>query len=389
MKRQICVVTGSRAEFGLLKWVMHEIQESQELELQVIATGMHLSPEYGLTSKDIEQSGFFIDYKVDMLLGATTVTAVTKSVGLGVIGFADAYSNIKPDLIVVLGDRFELISAVTAALIACIPVAHLHGGEVTEGAYDDAIRHSITKMSHLHFVATDEYARRVIQLGEDPDRVFLVGGLGVDSIKRTKLLSLADLEMSLDFKFGKKNLLVTFHPVTLDGGSSSIQMNMLLEALLELEDTHLIFTLPNADTGSQELSKLVKNFVTHRPNSCVFSSLGQQRFLSCMQYVDAVVGNSSSGIVEAPSMGIGTINIGDRQRGRLYAESVIHCAPTYEGINSALQKLYDPSFKKLIQSSINPYGNGGASKRIVEIIERQPLDCLIKKCFYDLSLKAM
>ena len=384
MKRKICIITGTRAEFGLLRLLMQEVQDAQECELQIVATGMHLSPEYGLTYKEIEQAGFKIDYKVDMQLSSDSATSITKSIGIGTIGFAEAYEHLQPDLVVVLGDRFELISAVTAALIAPIPVAHLHGGETTEGAFDEAIRHSITKMSHLHFVAAPEYARRVVQLGEHPERVFLVGGLGVDAIRQIKLLTREELEESLDFKFGKKNLLVTFHPVTLSSKSSAYEMAGLLEALDQLRDTHLIFTMPNADTGGQELAAMVKEFVTNRPHARAFQSLGHVRYLSCMQFVDGVVGNSSSGLAEAPSMGVGTINIGDRQKGRLSTDSIIHCASDFGSIHNALEQLYDPAFKTLLSNAVNPYGSGGASSKIAEVIKNYPLDGLLKKSFFDL-----
>jgi GDP/UDP-N,N'-diacetylbacillosamine 2-epimerase (hydrolysing) len=389
MKRKICVVTGTRAEFGLLRGLMEDIGRVPELQLQVVATGMHLSPEYGLTWREIEQAGLAIDWKVEMLLGADTPTAITKSMGLGMIGFADAYARLKPDLLVVLGDRFEIIAAVTAALIAGIPVAHLHGGETTEGAFDEAIRHSITKMSHLHFVAAEEYRRRVIQLGEDPARVFLVGGLGVDALKRIQLLERAALEQSLDFKLGRKNLLITFHPVTLEHQSSAEQMQALLDALAELEDTHLIFTMPNADTGGKELTRMVDAFVATRPHARAYTSLGQLRYLSCMRLVDGVVGNSSSGLAEAPSLGVGTIDIGNRQKGRLVADSVIHCAPTREGIRGALRRLYEPSFRSALPNTRNPYGNGGAGRSIVEVIKGHTLDHLLKKSFFDLPVTAL
>lgn len=384
MRRKVCIITGTRAEFGLLRYLMQEIRESSELVLQVVATGTHLLPEYGQTYLEVEQAGFLIDYKVEMLLGGDSAIAVTKSVGLGVIGFADAFASLQPDLIVVLGDRFELLSAVTAALIAGIPIAHLHGGETTEGAFDEAIRHSITKMSHLHFVAASDYARRVIQLGEHPERVFLVGGLGIDAIKRVKLLDRDALEDALDFKLGNRNLLITFHPVTLEGENSPCQMNALLEALAELEDTHLIFTLPNADTGGRKLAAMVETFVRNHPRARAYTSLGQLRYLSCMQYVDGVVGNSSSGLAEAPSMGVGTVNIGDRQKGRLSASSVIHCGADYDSIHKALLRLYDPTFRETLPTTKNPYGNGGASKKIATIIKNYPLDGLLKKSFYDL-----
>lgn len=384
MKRKICFVTGSRAEFGLLRWLMHDVKFDSELDLQIVVTGMHLSSEYGLTYREIDQAGFTINYKVEMLLNSDSATAVTKSIGLGFIGFADAFAILCPDLVVVLGDRFELIPAVSSALIAGIPVAHIHGGESTEGAFDEAIRHSITKMSHLHFVAAPDYARRVVQLGEHPEKVFLVGGLGIDAIKRIKLLSQGELEKSLNFKFGNKNLLITFHPVTLDGFNSADQMRALLDALSGLVDTKLIFTMPNADNGSRELAQMVEKFVKSHPNARVYPSLGQLKYLSCMQFVDGVVGNSSSGILEAPSMGIGTVNIGDRQKGRLSAGSIIHCPPNRHDILNAINQLYDSEFKLYIKSVENPYGNGGASKKIYEIIKKFPLDGIIKKSFHDL-----
>lgn len=384
MRRKICFITGTRAEFGLLRLLIQEVHDAPDCELQIVATGMHLSPEYGLTYKEIERAGFKIDYKVDMELHSDSAISITKSIGIGIIGFAEAYERLKPNLVVVLGDRFELISAVTATLIAGIPVAHIHGGETTEGAFDEAIRHSITKMAHLHFVAAPEYARRVIQLGECPDRVFLVGGLGIDAIKKIELLNQESLEESLDFKFRIKNLLVTFHPVTLGEHSSAAQMRSLLDALADLDKTGLLFTMPNADRGSHELRVMIENFIQKYPNARAFTSLGQVRYLSCMQFVDGVVGNSSSGIAEAPSMGVGTINIGDRQKGRLSATSIIHCAPDYLEIQNALRKLYDPIFRKTLKNTINPYGNGGASQKIFDIIRSYPLDGILIKSFYDL-----
>jgi GDP/UDP-N,N'-diacetylbacillosamine 2-epimerase (hydrolysing) len=293
-------------------------------------------------------------------------------------------------MIVVLGDRFEIFAATAAAMIAGIPVAHLHGGETTEGAFDEAIRHSITKMSHLHFVAAEDYRRRVIQLGEQPEKVFLVGGLGIDAIKRIKLLDRETLEESLGFKFGPRNLLITFHPVTLEGqDSSGQQMAELLAALDELDDTHLLFTMPNADTGGRELAAMVNEFAASRQNVRVYTSLGQLRYLSCMKYVDAVVGNSSSGLAEAPSMAIATINIGDRQKGRLSASSVINCEPTQQSISGALSTVFNPSFRPTLKSAINPYGSGGASKKIVEIIRDHELHDLLKKTFFDLDVPAL
>jgi GDP/UDP-N,N'-diacetylbacillosamine 2-epimerase (hydrolysing) len=386
MKRKICVITGSRAEFGLLRWVMQGIQDDPDLVLQVIATGMHLSPEFGLTYREIESEGFKIDHKVEMLTSSDTPVGIAKSMGLGLIGFADALNELSPDLIVVLGDRFEIFAAVSAALVARIPVAHLHGGETTEGAMDEALRHSITKMSHLHFVAAQAYRQRVIQLGEQPERVFLVGGLGVDTIKRTKLLDRAALEASLDFKFGKKNLLITFHPVTLESATATAQMGELLAALSALVDTQLIFTMPNADTDGRALIKLVEQFVTQHPNARAYTSLGLLRYLSCIAQVDGLVGNSSSGLAEVPSFKKGTVNIGDRQRGRLMAASVIHCEPIRQQIESALAELYSTDFQRRLNEVRNPYGEGGASEKIVTTLKNFDLHDIAKKTFYDLPL---
>ena len=382
--RKICVITGTRAEYGLMRWVMQGIKDDPELTLQVIATGMHLSPEFGLTYREIENDGFQIDRKIEMLTSSDTPVGIAKSMGLGLIGFADALNELKPDLIVVLGDRFEIFAAVAAALVARIPVAHLHGGETTEGAFDEALRHSITKMSHLHFVAAEEYRRRVIQLGEQPKRVFLVGGLGVDNIKRLKLLDRAKLEASIDFKLGQKNLLITFHPVTLETATAADQMAELLAALANLRDTQLIFTMPNADTDGRALIKMVEQFVAQHPNARAYTSLGQLRYLSCIALVDGVVGNSSSGLAEVPSFNKGTINVGDRQRGRLQAESVINCEPIRQSIEAALKRLYDADFQIGLRQVRNPYGEGGASEQVVSTIKHYALDGIAKKSFYDL-----
>lgn len=383
MTRKICVITGTRAEYGLLRWVMQGIKDDPELALQVVVTGMHLSPEFGLTYREIEQDGFRIERKVEMLTSSDTPVGVAKSMGLGLIGFADVLNELRPDLIVVLGDRFEIFPAVAAALVARIPVAHLHGGEATEGLIDEAIRHSITKMSHLHFVAAEEYRQRVIQLGEQPERVFLVGGLGIDNIKRLKLLDRAELEASLDFKLGQKNLLITFHPVTLETTTAAGQMAELLGALAELKNTQLIFTLPNADTDGRGLIKMVEQFVAQHPNARAYTSLGQLRYLSCIAHVDGVVGNSSSGLAEVPSFRKGTINIGDRQRGRLRAASVINCEPTRQHIAAALERLYDADFQTGLSQVRNPYGEGGASEKIIAVVKSVALDDVLKKSFYD------
>lgn len=384
--RKICIITGTRAEYGLLRWVMQGIKDDPELELQIIATGSHLSPEFGLTYRKIEQDGFQIDRKIEMLTSSDTSVGIVKSMGLGMIGFADALHEMQPDLIVVLGDRFEIFSAVSAALIGRVPVAHLHGGETTEGAFDEALRHSITKMSHLHFVAAEAYRQRVIQLGESPDRVFLVGGLGVDGIKQMQLLDRSALESSLEFKLGPRNLLITFHSTTLEMATSEQQMQELLDALETLKDTHLIFTMPNADVDGRVLIKMIQSFIDRHPNARAYSSLGQLRYLSCITQVDGVIGNSSSGLTEVPTFKKATINIGDRQRGRLQAASVINCEPIKASIISALARLYSNDFQSNLSQVTNPYGVGGASVKVVDVLKNYPINGIIKKTFHDLPI---
>lgn len=385
--KKICVITGTRAEYGLLRWVMEGIRQSPELELQLVVTGMHLSPEFGMTVDTVEADGFTIDRKVEMLLSSDTAVGVTKSMGLGMISFADALAELKPDLMLVLGDRYEIFAAVASAMIARVPIAHLHGGEATEGVIDEPIRHSISKMSHLHFVAADEYRRRVIQLGEQPEHVFNVGGLGIENILRLKLLERDELEEALNFKLEKRNLLITFHPVTLDQNASTQQMAELLAALAEQKDTGLIFTTPNADTEGRALFRQIEAFCEQHSQARVYKSLGQLRYLSCIQHVDGVVGNSSSGLAEVPSFKKGTINIGDRQRGRLRAASVIDCEPDKGSIRNALKLLYSPEFQAQLPVVENPYGNGEASGAIVQRLESQSLDNLLKKRFYSLPSK--
>ena len=385
MKRKICVVTGTRAEYGLLFWLMKEIEADNSLELQLIATGMHLSPEFGLTYKEVEKD-FKIDKKIEMLLSSDTSVGISKSMGLAQISFAEAYHELNPDILIVLGDRYEIFSAISAAMIAQIPIAHLHGGEATEGLIDEPIRHSITKMSHLHFTATDEYRNRVIQLGEQPNRVFNVGGIGIENIKRLKLLSKEEFEKSINFKLNKKNILVTFHPVTLEKSTAKKQFQELLNAIDELEDTNIIFTKANSDTDGRVINSMCDEYVAKNSQKSVcFTSLGQLRYLSALQYVDAMVGNSSSGLAETPSFKIGTINIGDRQKGRIKANSVIDCEPNKQSIQKAFEKLYSDNFQDKLQTVQNPYGNGCASKEIVEILKNTNLDNIVKKSFYDVK----
>ena len=383
--RKICVVTGTRAEYGLLRWVIQGIQDSSLLDLQLIVTGMHLSPEFGLTVHEIQADGYRIDRKVEMLLSSDSPVGISKSIGLGMIGFADAFYDLQPDLLLVLGDRFEILSAATAALISRIPIAHLHGGEATEGLIDESIRHSITKMSHLHFVAAEEYRNRVIQLGEAPSRVFQVGGLGIDNILNLDLLDRHSLELALEFRLLSTNFLITFHPVTLEEGTSVDQIDELLDALSQLNDTGLIFTMPNADTDGRILFRRIESFCIANPNAKAYTTLGQLRYLSCLRHFDGVIGNSSSGLLEVPSFKKPTINIGDRQKGRLKADSVIDCEPSSDSILKAIHTTFSSEFKTRLLSTKNPYGSGGASRTIVDILETSSFDNLLKKSFYDLT----
>ena len=386
MKRKICVVTGTRAEYGLLYWLMKEIEADKELQLQLIVTGMHLSPEFGLTYKEIEKE-FKIDKKIEMLLSSDTAVGISKSMGLAQISFSESFEELKPDILVVLGDRYEIFSAVSTAMIAKIPIAHLHGGEITEGAFDESIRHSITKMSHLHFTATDEYKNRVIQLGEHPNTVFNVGGMGIESIKRLKLLSREEFEKSIDFRLNKKNILVTFHPVTLENLTAKEQFQELLDAIDELEDTNIIFTKANSDTDGRVINQMIDEYVAKNSHKSIgFSSLGQLRYLSALKFVDSVVGNSSSGLLEAPSFKIGTINIGDRQKGRIKAESVIDCEAKKVEISKAFGEIYSKEFQEKLKNVENPYGENCPSNQIVEVLKNVNLASILKKSFYDLKV---
>ncbi len=387
MKRKICIVTGSRAEYGLMYWLMKEIQEDPELELQIIATGMHLSPEFGLTYRVIEEDGFLINEKVEMLLSSDTPVAIAKSMGLGIIGFADTLERLKPDIMVVLGDRYEILAACAAAIPARTPIAHLHGGEATEGLIDEAIRHAITKMAHLHFVAAEEYKKRVIQMGEQPEKVFCYGAPGLDNIRRLKLLERRELEKSIGFELGTKNILITFHPVTLDKNSAGSQLEELLQALERFKDTKFIFTKPNADTEGRIIIKMINSFVEKNSNKAIaFDSLGQLKYLSALKHIDMVVGNSSSGLIEAPSFRIPTINIGDRQRGRIQAQTVLSCDTRKENIVDAIKKGFSKEFRDSIKDAVNPYGEGGASSRIKDTLKKNEFGRdLIKKEFYDIG----
>lgn len=382
-ERKICVVTGSRADYGLLYWLMKGIQEDPELELQLAVTGMHLSPEFGLTYRVIEEDGFEIAAKIETLVSSDTPTGIAKSIGLGVIGFADVFERLRPDITVLLGDRFEILAAAQAALVARIPLAHIAGGDVTEGAYDEAIRHSITKMSHLHFVTNEAARRRVIQLGENPKHVVNAGNPGLDYVNRFVPLDRCALERALGFRFREKNLLVTFHPATLEFPSAAAQFQELLSALERLGNKYgLIFTRPNADNEGRSLIDMVDQFIASHPNATAHASLGQQLYLSTLSQVDAVVGNSSSGLYEAPSFKIPTVNIGDRQKGRLQAVSVINCRPESGEIEKAVRE----AVTRDCSAVVNPYGNGGSAERIMVALKqiRDPR-ALLKKLFFDMA----
>ncbi len=385
-KRKICVVTGTRAEYGLLYWLMKEIRADKDLTLQVIATGTHFSPEFGSTYRVIEEDGFSIDARVEMLLSSDTPTGVAKSMGVGMIGFADAFERLNPDLLVLLGDRFEMLAAASSAMAERIPIAHLHGGESTEGAIDEAIRHAITKMSQLHFVAAEPYRQRVIQLGEDPSRVFNFGATAIDNIKNLKLMTKKQLESSLGFNLGKRSFLVTYHPVTLGSRGPEHAMRELFKALDSFPEAQIILTRPNADAGGREIIRMIDNYASKHPGRVMVSaSLGQLKYLSAMKYVDAVIGNSSSGIIEAPALKKPAVNIGDRQRGRLKAPSVIDTEEKAEAISVAIKKALSSDFQRSLAKVLSPYGDGNSSVRIKNHLKKAELKNILLKRFFDIA----
>lgn len=384
--RKICVVTGTRAEYGLLYCLMKEIQDDPDLELQLVATGMHLSPEFGLTYRQIEADGFTINAKVEMYLSSDTPVGIAKSIGLGVIGFADALSRLNPDILVVLGDRYEIFAAAQAAMTAKIPIAHIHGGETTAGAMDEAMRHAITKMSHFHFTAAEPYRRRVIQLGELPERVLNYGAPGLDNLRKTDLLSKAEFEKAIDFQLGVLSFLVTYHPVTLSLEGPEKPFQELLRALDHFSNARIIFTKANADASGRIINQSLDDYA--RRNSArvkAFTSMGSLLYWSAMQHVDIVVGNSSSGIIEAPVLHKPAVNIGDRQRGRLRADSVIDCEEKEPAIVAAIETGLSASFKSRLANVVSPYGHGDASFKIKEYLKKAPLQNVLMKQFHDVT----
>ena len=384
-KRKICIVTGSRADYGLLYWLIKEVEKDKNLKLQLIATGMHLSSKYGSTYKEIEKD-FKIDKKINISLSSDTSEGISRSMGIAQTAFSKAYNKLKPDIVVVLGDRFEIFSAVSSAMISRIPIAHIHGGEATEGLIDEAIRHCISKMSHIHFTATEEYSKRVIQLGEVPNKVFNVGGAGIENIKRLKFLTKEEFEKSINFKLNIKNILVTFHPVTLESKTSKKHFQEILNSLDELKNTNIIFTKANSDVDGKIINQMIDQYTKKNSNKSIgVASLGQLNYLSALQHIDVIVGNSSSGISEAPSFKIGTVNIGDRQNGRIKAESVIDCLSNKKDIKRAIKRVYSAEFKNLLKNVKNPYGDGRSSKKIIKVLKNVKLDNILKKIFFNIK----
>ena len=385
--RKICVVTSTRAEYGLLYWLLKEIKADSELKLQLIVTGMHLSPEFGLTYKEIEKE-FKIDKKIEILSSSHTSLDICAEMARVYEKFAPALAELKPDILVLLGDRYEIFGVAGVASIMQIPIAHIHGGETTQGAFDEAFRHSITKMSHIHFAATNEYANRIIQLGEEPSRVFNIGGTSIENIKKLNLLNKDEFEKSIKFKLAKKNILITFHPATLENSGAREQFNELLNALDELEETNFIFTKANSDTDGDVINKMIDEYVSENSQKAVaFASLGQLRYLSAIKFVDIVLGNSSSGLLEVPSFKKATINIGDRQKGRARASSVIDVRPDKEEILAAIKRAYSKEFEQTLKDTINPYDGGNPSKKMVNILKEIKLEGILKKKFYAIGIK--
>lgn len=363
---------------------MEDIKNHPNVTLQILVTGAHLSENFGFTIKEIIKDGFKVDSEVPISTLDDSEIGIVSAMSEALLGSSRALNELAPDLIVILGDRFEIFAVAAAALVMKIPIAHLYGGELTIGAYDDAFRHSITKMSHLHFVATEQYRDRVIQLGENPSHIFNVGGLGIDNIHKFNLLSRKQIEDQLGFRFQPKSFLITFHPATLESERQDSHFNELLRALGGLTDTTFIFTMPNADSGSRAIQQMIHKFTSQNPNAFSFNSLGQLMYLSCMAQVDGIIGNSSSGLTEAPSLQKGTINIGNRQLGRMQSSSVINCSAQKKEILNAINRLYSNEFKSELINSSNPYGTGGASKKIVEKLTDFNLNGLVQKQFFDL-----
>lgn len=388
MKKTISILTATRAEYGLLKPIIKKLLKVPEFEIRVVVTGTHLSPEFGLTYREIATDKIDIDEEIEILLSADTPSAISKSMGIAMISFADYFKKINPDMIVILGDRYETLAVAIVAMNQKIPIAHLYGGDTTEGALDESIRHAITKLSYLHFTSTQECYKRVIQLGENPERVFCVGSTGIENILNEKLLSKKDIEKSINYKLTKPYAIVTFHPVTLEDNKSMNQIKAILDACTSFKNMIFIFTKTNADTNGRIINKMIDDFVEKYDNTIAFTSLGMIRYLSVLKYCDMVIGNSSSGLTEAPSFGVPTINIGERQKGRLQTDSVINCKPNKDDIQRSIELALSDDFKTKAKNTINPYGDGNTSSKIVETIKSYILDNKInlKKKFYDCEI---
>lgn len=387
-KRKICAVTGSRAEYGLLYWLLKDLQADPDIDFQLVVAGMHLSPRFGSTYKKIEEDKFQINYKVDLGLDGDNGKDITQSIGRGTIGFAEAFSQLQPDILLVLGDRYEILSASQAAMIMGIPIAHLHGGELTEGAIDDSIRHAVTKMSHLHFVAAEPYRQRVIQLGEKPEHVFNVGSPGLENIKNIKILEKDEFEKAIDFKLGSINFLVTYHPATLDSAGPEKAMRAILKALDGFTSSRIIFTMPNSDAKNKIIREMIEDYVkSHPERTKSFLSLGQAKYLSAVKYVNIILGNSSSGLIEAPVFKKPTVNIGFRQKGRLKASSVIDCTEDYKAISQAINKALSDDFQKSLEQVYHPYEGKDTSRKIKNVLKEIQLEAILKKGFCDLKFQ--
>lgn len=379
----VSVVTGSRADYGLLRWLLEALRREPGVELKLVATGMHLAAEFGHTYREIEADGFSIARKVPLLLSDDTAEGIAKSVGLGIISLSDCFQTLRPDLVIVLGDRFEIFAAAQASLLNHIPVAHLHGGETTEGAIDEMMRHAITKLSHLHFVSADLHRDRVVRMGESPERVFNVGALGLDNIEKLNLLTKAQFEERINFQFGPTNFLVTYHPATLGAIPPVEAFAELVEALKAFPEARILLTLPNADEGGRSLISAIRDWEKTSSQVKVYSSLGQLLYLSALKNFDVVIGNSSSGLIEAPAFGLPTVNIGPRQKGRLHGPTVLNCPEDRQSIQKAIEKALSAEFRAEIAEAPPAYGVPGAARKIVDILSRIELSQLRQKIFYE------
>lgn len=387
MRKKITVLTATRAEYGLLSPIIKKLMVEEDIQVEVVVTGMHLSPEYGYTYREIEEDGICIAKKIEIIMSTDSAVGVSKSMGLAMISCAEYFEESAPDALLVLGDRYETLAVCCAAMNACIPIVHLHGGESTEGMIDEAVRHSITKMSYLHFTATEAYRRRVIQLGEYPERVFCSGAVGVENARNVPLLSKSGLEESLKISLHRPYALVTFHPVTLEHDRVEKEIQELLLALEQFKDMQFIFTRANADRGGKVINKIIDVFASCHENAFVFDSLGMRRYLSAVEYCEMVIGNSSSGLIEVPSFHKPTINIGNRQKGRIRGTTVIDCEPEYKAIFEAMNKARTAEFKAVCKVAKNPYEKTGTSDFIVEKIKSELLytDINLMKKFYDIK----